>query len=129
MSILWTIIIGFLAGMLGIGGGVIILPILVYLVGQGSIVAARTSLVLVWTSSLLTTVYHATATCDAKDMFQVGNVNFKIGSMLLAGGLIGSFVGHNIQERISGKSLRRWFCLIVGAALVMVIYEMIKIFS
>lgn len=109
-------VVGFLAGLLGIGGGVIILPVLVYLVGQRTVQAARTDLLLVWVSALM------------KVFFGWQQVNIVIGCTLLLGAVFGTKIGSVIQERISGKGLRRWFCLIVGVALTMIVGELWKMF-
>ncbi|MDD5457993.1 MAG: sulfite exporter TauE/SafE family protein, partial [Phycisphaerae bacterium] len=43
---------GILTGLLGIGGGIVVIPALIYLVGQRASKAVGTSLLLVWISSL-----------------------------------------------------------------------------
>ena len=74
--------VGFLSGMLGVGGGFLITPLLVVLGIPIDI-------------SVATGANHATAT-SASGLFaqwQRGNVDFKIGGLMLGGGVVGSLVG------------------------------------
>ena len=69
------LILGFLTGLLGVGGGVILLPALVYLVGMRTHAAIVTSSVMVWLTSLVACINHAAA----------GNVDLPLLLVLLLG--------------------------------------------
>ncbi|MBC7316145.1 MAG: sulfite exporter TauE/SafE family protein, partial [Chloroflexi bacterium] len=103
--------LGFLTGLLGIGGGVILLPALVYLVGMRTHCAAATSLVIVWLTSFVATITHSLA----------GNTDLLLAVPLLVGGSLGLQVGVNICNRTRGARLRRYFCFVVLTAIVLIV--------
>lgn len=106
--------IGFLTGLLGIGGGVILLPVLVYLVGMRTHCAAATSLVIIWLTSLVATITHSLA----------GNTDLLLACPLLVGGSVGLQVGVNLCNRTGGARLRRYFCFVILAAVVLILAKL-----
>ena len=74
--------VGFLSGMFGVGGGFLMTPLLIFL-GVPSAVAVSTEANQIVASSVSGVLAH----------WRRGNVDFKMGSILLAGGLVGSSVG------------------------------------
>jgi hypothetical protein len=108
---------GFMAGLLGIGGGVILVPGLIYLVGMRTHRATGTSLAMVWLSSFLATITHA----------GLGNVDLGLAVPLLLGGTIGLQAGVNICSRLGGNSLRRYFTLVVLAAALLVAARLVTL--
>jgi len=109
---------GFMGGLLGIGGGVIMMPVLFYLIGQETKYAALTSTMLVFATALFSTVMHATS----------GNINYPLAAFLIVGASIGTRLGAVIQRRLTGKSMRQYFALVVLAAAVMVLCKLVAIF-
>lgn len=109
------LLVGCLSGLLGIGGGVVLIPILLYLVGQEIKAAARTSTFLVFTSGLSATLSHA----------QAGNINWSLAAWLIGGAFFGTRLGARLQNRASGKQLRKYFALLVVTAALMVVARLI----
>ena len=105
--------IGVLTGLMGVGGGVLWLPALFYLVGQRTVAAAGTSLLLVWLSSLLASVLTIVH----------GNVCWPLCLVMLAGGMAGTWYGTHLGLRIAGARLRFYFIYVVLGAMAMVGYE------
>jgi uncharacterized membrane protein YfcA len=95
--------LGFLTGLLGIGGGVILVPGLIYLVGMRTHCAAATSLAMVWLASFVATITHA----------RLGNTDLSLAIPLLIGGSVGLQVGVNLCAKLGGRQLRRYFSLVV----------------
>ena len=95
---------------LGIGGGVILLPALVYLVGMRTHRATATSLAMVWLTAFVATITHASA----------GNSDIRLVIPLLLGGTVGLQIGVNLCSKLGGTKLRRYFCFVVIAAMVMI---------
>lgn len=110
MLILLGVTVGLLTGLMGIGGGVILWPALIYLVGQRAVKASGTSLVLVWVSSLVAVVLNT----------KQGNIHYPLLAVMLTGGIAGTMVGTQLGLRISGPKLRLSFIYVILAAIVMI---------
>jgi uncharacterized membrane protein YfcA len=84
MSVLISVgmVIGFLSGLLGVGGGFLMTPILMML-GISPVVAAASD----------TNAIVATSASGVAAHFRLNNVDFKMGAYCLLGGLSGSAVG------------------------------------
>ena len=74
--------VGFLSGLFGVGGGFLMTPLLIFL-GVPSAVAVATEANQIVASSVSGVLAH----------WRRGNVDFKMGAVLLAGGVFGSSVG------------------------------------
>jgi uncharacterized membrane protein YfcA len=111
------ILVGFLGGFLGVGGGVIMMPLLFYVVGQETKYAARTSTMLVFMTSLMATVLHASH----------GNVRYLLFAFLFGGAFIGVRIGVAVQHKLGGKSIRKYFAFVVLAAAVMVVIKLLTL--
>lgn len=111
--------IGFLGGLLGIGGGVIMMPVLFYLVGQETKYATLTSTMLVFATALFSSVQHGLH----------GNINWTLVAVLIAGAFIGTRLGAAIQRRLTGLSIRRYFAFVVLAAAGMVVWKLVIVLT
>ncbi|MBW8002181.1 MAG: sulfite exporter TauE/SafE family protein [Planctomycetes bacterium] len=106
--------VGVLTGFMGIGGGVLLLPSLIYLVGQRTNKAIGTSLLLVWISSLIAVIRKSEA----------GDINLLLLAFLLAGGLTGTFIGTKIGLKLADPKIRLYFVYVVIVGVLMVGYEL-----
>jgi len=111
--ILLYILIGLLAGVVsgitGIGGGVIIVPALIFLLGMSQHQAQGTTLALLVPpiGFLAAYVY-----------YKAGNVNLKIAAFICIGFFLGGYIGAKIASNISDILLRRIFgILLLGIAI------------
>ncbi len=109
--------VGVLTGMMGIGGGVILLPSLIYLVGQRAAKATGTSLLLVWISSVLAVAFHITH----------GNIHLNLWLALTAGGLLGTALGTKIGLKINGPRLRLYFVYVILAAIALIMVKLVHV--
>ena len=100
--------LGFLAGMmtvfLGIGGGFILVPAMIYLLGMPARVVIGTSLFMVLVVSAATTMVHALTTRA---------VDIVLAALLLAGGVIGAQYGALLTLRIKPDFLRLALAVII----------------
>jgi len=100
--------LGFLAGVLtvflGIGGGFILVPAMIYLLGMPARVVIGTSLVMVLTVSAMTTMVHALTT-RAVDIVLAG--------LLLVGGVVGAQYGALLTLRIKPDLMRLALSVII----------------
>jgi uncharacterized membrane protein YfcA len=100
--------IGFGAGvmtvLLGIGGGFIIVPAMIYLLGMPARIVIGTSLVMVLAVSAATTMVHAVTT---------RSVDIVLAGLLLVGGVIGAQYGALLALRIKPDLLRLALAVII----------------
>jgi uncharacterized membrane protein YfcA len=94
---------GMLSGLLGIGGGVALLPALVYGYGFSIKDAAGTGILLLFATVLVGTVEHALR----------GNVDLRVALAILAGSSIGSQLGARTTARVSNQALRLSFAVLL----------------
>src|SRR5215210_1347890 len=107
--------LGFIAGvltvLLGIGGGFILVPAMIYLLGMPARIVIGTSLVMILAVSAVTTMVHAVTTRA---------VDVVLAVLLLAGGVIGAQYGAILTLRIKPDLLR----LALGVIIVIVALRM-----
>ncbi|MEA1969974.1 MAG: sulfite exporter TauE/SafE family protein [Thermodesulfobacteriota bacterium] len=98
------LLIGFMGGLLGIGGGVFIVPLLIYLIKVPTKVAAASSIFIVCFSSFSGFAVHAaTSSLDWRFIILASICSF-------AGGQIGSRI---MAEKLKGKTIRVLFGIIL----------------
>lgn len=106
--------VGVSSGLFGIGGGIIILPAMVYLLGYSTRIAAGTSLFAVVLPSLTGVLSYAIE----------GNVNLLMAVLLAAGSIVGAPIGSWLLTVLSQRVVR-WgfivFMLLVIASLFIVV--------
>lgn len=90
------VITGFLSGMMGVGGGAVMIPAMVIFVGLDQHTAQG--------SSLLTMV--PTGIAGAWTHFHLGNVRTRLLGSLIAGVVIGTYLGGNIAHLMQEGTLR-----------------------
>jgi uncharacterized membrane protein YfcA len=117
---LWVILgVGFttgvLAGLLGVGGGFIRMPALIYIIGCPTAVAVGTDLFEIMFSSAYGAFTHATR----------ANVNLVVVLGLLIGSTVGSQIGASLTRRLGGPRLRNVFAYIAYLAVIMVAAKLV----
>jgi uncharacterized membrane protein YfcA len=93
---------GILGGFFGVGGGVLIVPALVLLIGTEQHTAVGTSL-----AALLPPV----GFLGAYEYYKYGHVNIMYAALLGGGLLFGAWFGSIYAVKISGPTLRRAFAI------------------
>jgi uncharacterized protein len=104
---------GLLAGLLGVGGGIIIVPGLIWAAGLGRHTATGTSLVAILPISVVSTLTYALAPGGAFDL--------SASAVVVAGSLAGAVIGVRVNARLSERALRLGLAvlsLVFGARLV-----------
>ncbi len=112
------LVIGGLSGLLGISGGLILLPTLTYLVGMRTHEAVVASLVIVWITTAQATAVHAWN----------GNVDLALAAALLLGGTFGARIGSEVGLRARGAQFRRWFAYLLLLTAVLCAARLVWIF-
>lgn len=95
---------GFLAGLLGIGGGAIMVPLQMLLLNEEIKTAVRTSLGVIVMATISSCVFH---------IFR-GNVLFVPGLVLGISGMVGSQVGTRILPNLPNSLVSKIFILFLG---------------
>jgi uncharacterized membrane protein YfcA len=99
--------VGFLTGFFGIGGGFIIVPSLVLILGFDMPAAAGTSLVVIAVNSGIALVNRVATT----------GVDWRVALPFTLAALIGAVAGQHLARRLPSRTLTRWFAaLLVGVA-------------
>jgi hypothetical protein len=99
--------VGVLAAIMGVGGGFIMVPAMIYLLGMATTVVVGTSLFQIMFLTGATTLMHAVANQTVDAVLAV---------LLLLGGVVGTQIGVRIGPRLAAEQLR-----ILLAALVLVV--------
>jgi len=105
---IWNLIfigfgVGILSGLLGVGGGFIISPALIYVIGVPTSVAIGTGLFQIIFTSAYGAITHLLK----------GNIDFKLVAYILTGSIIGSQLGARIHNNMRGAYVRYYFSLLV----------------
>ena len=96
--------VGVLAAIMGVGGGFVMVPAMIYLLGMPTKVVVGTSLFQITFVTAFTTLLHATTTHA---------VDIALAVLLIAGGVIGAQVGTRIGVRMRAEQLRILLALLV----------------
>ncbi len=98
---------GVLSGLVGVGGGIIIVPALVYFFGMDQKTAQGTSLaVLLPPTGLLAFIQY----------YRAGNVDLKIGILIVVGLLLGGWFGGGFAQTLPQSTLRKIFAVVMVLA-------------
>jgi uncharacterized membrane protein YfcA len=97
-------LVGFLAAIMGVGGGFIMVPAMIYLLGVPTKVVIGTSLFQIIFVTAFTTVMHA-VTSQTVDMM--------LALILIFGGVIGAQIGARVGLRLKAEQLRILLSLLV----------------
>ena len=97
-------IVGILSAIMGVGGGFIMVPAMIYLLGMPTKVVVGTSLFQIIFVTAFATIMHATTNYT---------VDMALAVLLLIGGVLGAQVGTRIGLRLKAEQLRILLSLIV----------------
>ncbi len=98
------VITGFISGLLGIGGGVVLVPVLVLLFGLTPHKAIAVSLAVIVPTALAGAIKH----------FGLGNLDFRLALYITLGGVVGAYFGAIAAAYLSPEALKKVFgCFLV----------------
>lgn len=112
-------LLGFLSGVMGVGGGVLMMPVLMYGLGLSARNAAGTGVLLLFLTVCLGTVQAALR----------GQVSLPLAMMLLIGSSVGAQLGALTTHRLPNRTLRLAFACLVGAAAAAMAWNMARLFT
>ena len=94
---------GFLSGMMGVGGGAIMVPAMVLLLGFNQYTAQGSSLLAMIPGSSVGAFTH----------WRLGNVKTQLLPGLIAGVIVGTYVGGSIANMLPERELQLMFCALL----------------
>ncbi|HJS33573.1 MAG TPA: sulfite exporter TauE/SafE family protein [Alphaproteobacteria bacterium] len=97
-------LVGILAALMGVGGGFIMVPAMIYLLGMPTSVVIGTSLF---------QILFVTANVTFLQAYQVQTVDVFLALLLLAGGVVGAQFGARLGAKLRGEQLRGLMALLV----------------
>ncbi|MCP5038108.1 MAG: sulfite exporter TauE/SafE family protein, partial [Rhodobacteraceae bacterium] len=100
------VLVGVLAAIMGVGGGFIMVPAMIYLLGMPTKVVVGTSLFQIIFVTAFTTLMHATTNYT---------VDMGLAVLLLIGGVIGAQIGARIGVKLKAEQLRILLAIMVLA--------------
>ena len=105
--------VGLLTGILGVGGGFLVVPALVMLLGLPIQAAVGTSLVVIAMNSLAGFLGHASS----------GSFDWTVTLVFVAAGLVGTFSGMRLSSRLSSSKLQKAFAVFVIALAFFLLFD------
>ncbi len=109
-------VVGALSAIMGIGGGFIIVPAMIYVLRMPTNVVMGTSLVQIIAVTAITTVLQATSNYA---------VDIMLALLLIAGGVVGAQLGVRAGARLRGEQLRLLLALMVLAVAAGLLWQLI----
>ncbi len=98
------VVSGFLVSTMGVGGGFLLVPAMIYILGMPPLLVAGTSLFQIIFTSAFATIMHATVS---------NSVDILLAVFLILGGVIGAQIGVLASKKVTGASARVILALLV----------------
>jgi uncharacterized membrane protein YfcA len=114
--ILVGLLVGILSAIMGVGGGFIMVPAMIYILGMPTKVVVGTSLFQIIFVTGFTTVLHATTNYT---------VDIALAVLLLLGGVLGAQLGSQFGTRLRAEQLRILLALMVIAVCVKIALDLL----
>jgi hypothetical protein len=114
LALVLGVVVGIFSGLIGIGGGVIAVPLLVYAFHMDQKMAQGTSLVM---------LLGPTGLFAIMEYYKAGNVNLKVGLLMAVGVLIGAYFGGAWAQQMSNVFLRRTFAVVLAGVAVKMFFQ------
>lgn len=106
------IITGLINGLLGIGGGTILIPAMVFLLGERQHIAHGTSLSIILPTAIVSVfVYHTN-----------NHIDWGLALKIAVSGMLGGYLGARLMQYIPAKHLRKLFGIFMAVAGIRMIF-------
>jgi len=108
------IFVGIVAGLVGVGGGVVLIPALVYMFHMNQHEAQGTSLgMLLFPTGLLA----------LWEYYKAGKVDFRLAIFIAIGVFIGGYFGGFWAQKISNVALKKGFAVVLAVTAIKLFFE------
>lgn len=108
--------VGFLAAIMGVGGGFVLVPAMIYLLGMPTRVVVGTSLFQIIFVTSFTTIMHA---------INSQTVDMLLALLLIFGGVIGAQIGARVSTRLNAEQMRIMLAALVLAVCFKIALELL----
>ena len=108
--------VGMLNAIMGIGGGFVMIPAMIYLIGMPASIVVGTSLFQITFVAALTAFLQASLN---------HTVDVVLGLLLIAGGVIGAQIGTRVAMQVRGDYMRLALALLIIAVCLKLVYDLI----
>jgi len=108
-------VVGFLTGLFGVGGGFLIIPALVVLLGLPMETAVATSLVIIVINSAAGFAAHSSGK----------HLDYGIAAAFTISAVLGSLAATRLSDHVNADRLRRWFAYLVFAVAAFVVTQVV----
>jgi uncharacterized protein len=112
------VLVGIMTAIMGVGGGFLMVPAMIYLIGMPTTVVVGTSLFQIAFVTAVTTFLHTINT---------HTVDVVLALALIVGGVVGAQLGSNAGGRLRGEQLRILLALIVLAVCTKLGYDLVTV--
>jgi len=109
-------LVGILSAIMGVGGGFLMVPAMIYLIGMPTSIVVGTSLFQISFVTAVTTFLHATNN---------QTVDIVLALSLIVGGVVGAQLGSGISGRLRGEQLRILLAIIVLVVCAKIGYDLV----
>jgi len=96
------LIVGILSSVIGLGGGFMVVPLLIYL-GRDAKLAVGTTFVFILLVAISSLIAH----------YRLGNVDIKTGLVLALGGILGAQIGPQVLQHVSDQNFKKIFSVLM----------------
>ena len=96
------LIVGTLSSVIGLGGGFMVVPLLIYL-GRDAKLAVGTTFVFILLVAISSLIAH----------YRLGNVDVKTGLVLALGGILGAQIGPQVLQHVSDQNFKKIFSVLM----------------
>lgn len=108
------VVVGILSGLLGVGGGILLIPILIYGFGMSQKMAQGTSLAM---------LLPPTGILAFMRYYKAGETDLKLGLLIAVGVLVGGYFGGGWAQAIPAATLRKGFAIFMVLAAVKMFFQ------
>ena len=108
-------IVGILSAMMGVGGGFIMIPAMVYILGMSTNVVVGTSLF---------QIVFVTANSTFFQSYLNQTVDIILASLMIIGGVIGAQIGAKLATKLRGEELRGILAIIVLIVCIIIVLDL-----
>jgi uncharacterized membrane protein YfcA len=109
-------VVGVLSAIMGVGGGFVMVPAMIYLLGMPTVVVVGTSLF---------QIIFVTANVTVLQAVSNQTVDIVLALLLLVGGVIGAQIGARFSTRLQGEQLRGLLALLVLMVCLKLTYDLV----